>query len=102
MEKPAVLLLSGGLDSATCLAIAKAEGFAVHALTVSYGQRHAHEVEQARSLAKELGAASHRVVALDLTPIGGSSLTSSLAVQKDRVECGRPIDDGQRGDEGRE
>ena len=89
MAKRAVLLLSGGLDSATCLAIAKAEGFEVHALTVGYGQRHAREVDQARVIARELGAASHRVVPMDLRPIGGSSLTSEqLEVQKDRDEDG--------------
>jgi 7-cyano-7-deazaguanine synthase len=88
MPKPAVLLLSGGLDSATCLAIARAEGFLVHALTVAYGQRHAGEVEQARAVALALGAVSHRVVEMDLTPIGGSALTSGLPVPKDRVEDG--------------
>jgi 7-cyano-7-deazaguanine synthase len=88
MKKPAVLLLSGGLDSATCLAIARSEGFDVHALTVSYGQRHTREVDQARALARLLGAASHRVLPMDLRPIGGSSLTSELAVQKDRVDDG--------------
>ena len=87
-EKPAVLLLSGGLDSATCLAIARSEGFDVHALTVAYGQRHAREVDQARAVAKALGAASHRVVQLDLRPVGGSSLTSDAPVAKDRVEDG--------------
>ena len=86
MTRPAVLLLSGGLDSATCLAIARAEGFDVHALTVNYGQRHSREVEQARQVAKGLAAASHRVVNMDLRAIGGSSLTSDLAVAKDRRE----------------
>jgi 7-cyano-7-deazaguanine synthase len=88
MNKPAVLLLSGGLDSATCFAIAKAEGFDVHALTIAYGQRHHVEVEQARALALALGAASHRVVSLDLRVIGGSSLTSEVPVEKDRVDDG--------------
>jgi len=87
-HKPAVLLLSGGLDSATCLAIARSEGFDVHALTVAYGQRHTREVEQARALAEALGAASHRVVQLDLRPVGGSSLTSATPVAKDREEDG--------------
>lgn len=82
--KPAVLLLSGGLDSATCLAIAKSEGFEVHALTVTYGQRHTQEVEQARAIARALGAASHRVVSLDLRAIGGSALTDAIAVPKAR------------------
>lgn len=87
-NKPAVLLLSGGLDSATCLAIARSEGFDVHALTVAYGQRHTREVEQAREVARALGAASHRVIQLDLRPVGGSSLTSATPVAKDRVEDG--------------
>jgi 7-cyano-7-deazaguanine synthase len=87
-DRPAVLLLSGGLDSATCLAIARAEGFEVHALTIAYGQRHAAEVAQARVLARALGAASHRVVALDLRAIGGSSLTTDQPVEKDRVDDG--------------
>jgi len=88
MNKPAVLLLSGGLDSATCLVIARSEGFDVHALTVAYGQRHTLEVEQAARIARTYGAASHRVVSLDLRAIGGSSLTSDEAVPKDRVEDG--------------
>ena len=88
----AVLLLSGGLDSATCLAIAKSEGFEVHALTVTYGQRHPQEVEQARAIANALGAASHRVVTLDLRAIGGSALTDDIEVPKDR-----PADAGGEG-----
>jgi len=83
-----VLLLSGGLDSATCLAIARAEGFAVHALTVRYGQRHAREVDQARVVASALGAASHRVVEVDLRSIGGSALTTDAEVPKDRADDG--------------
>jgi 7-cyano-7-deazaguanine synthase len=85
-EMRAVLLLSGGLDSATCLALARAEGFEVHALTLDYGQRHAREIELARTVAIALGAASHRVVRLDLGAIGGSSLTTSMPVPKDRPE----------------
>lgn len=88
MPRPAVLLLSGGLDSATCLAIARAEGFEVHALTVAYGQRHSREVAQAAAVARALGAASHRVISLDMRTIGGSSLTSDRAVAKDRVDDG--------------
>lgn len=82
----AVLLLSGGLDSATCLAIAKSEGFDVHALTVTYGQRHTQEVEQARAIAGALGAVSHRVVSLDLRAIGGSALTDVIDVPKGRFD----------------
>ncbi|HCF61437.1 MAG TPA: 7-cyano-7-deazaguanine synthase QueC [Myxococcales bacterium] len=88
MSTPSVLLLSGGLDSATCLAIARSEGFDVHALTVAYGQRHVQEIEQAKTIARVLGAASHRVVSLDLRPIGGSSLTSDIEVEKDRPDDG--------------
>ncbi len=74
MEK-AVVLLSGGLDSATVLALARAEGFAVHALSVDYGQRHSAELVAAVQVARQLGAADHTVVAVDLRAIGGSALT---------------------------
>jgi 7-cyano-7-deazaguanine synthase len=85
VSRSAVVLLSGGLDSATCLAIARDEGFAAHALTVAYGQRHAAEVEAAVRVAEALGAASHRVVSVDLGLLGGSALTSTeVAVPKDR------------------
>jgi len=72
----AVVLLSGGLDSATCLAIARQEGFECHCLTVSYGQRHQAELEAAASVAESLGASSHRVIQIDLRAFGGSALTS--------------------------
>jgi len=81
---PAVLLLSGGLDSATVLAHAVHEGYAVHALSVRYGQRHAHEVEAARRLAERHGAVEHRVAEIDLRLFGGSALTSDVPVPKDR------------------
>ncbi len=81
----AVVLLSGGLDSTTCLAIAAQEGFAVHALSFRYGQRHAHEVEAARRIAERYGVARHAVVDIDLAAFGGSALTdAALAVPKDR------------------
>ena len=80
----AVVLLSGGLDSTTCLALATREGFAVHALSVRYGQRHAHEVEAARRIAARYGVARHVVVDIDLRVFGGSALTTDLAVPKDR------------------
>jgi 7-cyano-7-deazaguanine synthase len=73
--KRAVVLLSGGLDSATTLAIARAEGFTCHALSVDYGQRHSVELEAAGRVAKALGAAEHRVMRIDLARIGGSALT---------------------------
>ncbi|HEU4631086.1 MAG TPA: 7-cyano-7-deazaguanine synthase QueC [Gemmatimonadaceae bacterium] len=82
---PAVLLLSGGLDSTTLLAHAVREGFAVHALSFRYGQRHAHELEAARRVAARYGAVEHRVADIDLRLFGGSALTSdALTVPKDR------------------
>jgi 7-cyano-7-deazaguanine synthase len=84
---PAVVLLSGGLDSATTLAMARAQGFACHALSFRYGQRHIAELTAADNLAKQLGAVSHRVVSIDLGQIGGSSLTDlSLSVPETYVE----------------
>jgi len=96
MARRAVVLLSGGLDSATTLALARDEGFEVHALTVRYGQRHALEIERAATLAQALGAASHRVIAVDLGFAGGSALTDpAMAVPKDRstaeIESGIPV-----------
>ena len=82
--KKAVVLLSGGLDSATCLAIAKSRGFAVHALSIDYGQRHRIEMERAARIAKSAGAVEHRTVSLDLRSIGASALTSSIEVPKGR------------------
>ncbi|MBX7098079.1 MAG: 7-cyano-7-deazaguanine synthase QueC [Myxococcaceae bacterium] len=83
--KKAVVLLSGGLDSATCLALAKQQGFAPVALSIAYGQRHAVELERARTVAASLGVTDVRQVAVDLRAIGGSALTSDLAVPKDRA-----------------
>jgi len=83
----AVVLLSGGLDSATTLAMAVREGFEAHALTVAYGQRHALEVERAACLAGTLGAASHRVIELDLRFPGASSLTDpTLEIPRSRTD----------------
>lgn len=82
----AVVLLSGGLDSTTALAVAIREGFAAHALSVDYGQRHRGELDRAAIVAKRLGAVDHRVVRLDLRAIGGSALTADLAVPKDRTD----------------
>ncbi len=81
---PAVVLLSGGLDSATVLAIAREQGFACHAISFDYGQRHRVEIEAARRVAAQLGVASHRWITLDLTAFGGSALTADIAVPKDR------------------
>jgi 7-cyano-7-deazaguanine synthase len=83
----AVVLLSGGLDSATCLAMARAEGYVCHALSVDYGQRHRSELEAAGRVAAALGAASHRVVRIDLGAIGGSALTDpAIAVPEKPTE----------------
>ena len=82
--RTAVVLLSGGLDSATCLAWARAQGFLCHTLAVDYGQRHRVELEAARRVATALGAAGHREVKTDLRSIGGSALTTSIDVPKDR------------------
>jgi len=84
--KRAVVLVSGGLDSATTLAIARSQGFEVYALSVDYGQRHRRELECARQVAQSLGAARHTVVTVDLRVVGGSALTDTLAVPKDRSE----------------
>ena len=81
---PAVVLLSGGLDSATTLAIARAQGFACRALSFRYGQRHAHELTCAQAVARHLGVVEHRVIDIDLRAFGGSALTSDLPVPKDR------------------
>lgn len=81
---PAVLLLSGGLDSTTVLALATESGYAVHALTFRYGQRHGIEIERARAIAERYGVAQHVVVDIDLRRFGGSALTADLAVPKDR------------------
>jgi 7-cyano-7-deazaguanine synthase len=80
----AVVLLSGGLDSATCLGLAAREGQAIHALSFRYGQRHAGEVDAARALAARYGVARHVVVDIDLRVFGGSALTADIPVPKDR------------------
>jgi 7-cyano-7-deazaguanine synthase len=82
----AVVLLSGGLDSSTCLAWARARGFACWTLAVDYGQRHRVELEAARRVAHALGAVEHRELKLDLRAIGGSALTADLEVPRDRDE----------------
>ncbi len=79
---PAVVLVSGGLDSATTLAIARAEGFVPHALTFRYGQRHDAELRSARAVATALGAVEHREIAVDLGQLGGSALTADIPVPK--------------------
>jgi 7-cyano-7-deazaguanine synthase len=83
-QPPAVVLLSGGLDSTTVLAVARSEGFDVHALTFNYGQRHSSEVDAARRIAGSAGVVRHHVVEIDLTIFGGSALTGDIPVPKDR------------------
>jgi 7-cyano-7-deazaguanine synthase len=86
MSDRAVVLLSGGLDSSTCLAWARERGFECWTLAVDYGQRHRVELEAARRVAQALGAAGHRELQLDLRAIGGSALTADLEVPRDRDE----------------
>jgi 7-cyano-7-deazaguanine synthase len=84
-NRPAVVLLSGGLDSATTLAIARDAGFACHAISFRYGQRHEHELDCARAIARATGVMRHVISEIDLRQFGGSALTSSdIAVPKDR------------------
>lgn len=88
----AVVLLSGGLDSATCLAIAKAQGFAPYCLSFDYGQRHSAELDAARRVAAAHGAAEHRILKLDLGQFGGSALTdTTIAVPTEGVQPGIPV-----------
>jgi 7-cyano-7-deazaguanine synthase len=84
-QMPAVVLLSGGLDSYTAAAIAQQEGFQLYALTVRYGQRHARELEAARKVARALGVERHIELDVDLSEFGGSALTSDIPVPKDRA-----------------
>lgn len=86
-QKSAVILLSGGLDSATCLAIARDQGFRTLAISFRYGQRHAVELAAAQRVAKALGADRHQIVDIDLRAFGGSALTADIDVPKDRAEA---------------
>ncbi|MGH8687399.1 MAG: 7-cyano-7-deazaguanine synthase QueC [Burkholderiales bacterium] len=88
----AVVLLSGGLDSATAFAWARREGYGCYALSVDYGQRHGAELEAAKRVAKRLGALEHRLVKLDLAQFGGSALTDmAIAVPEQGVKAGIPV-----------
>jgi 7-cyano-7-deazaguanine synthase len=89
--KHAVVLLSGGLDSATVLAMARSQGFQCHALSVHYGQRHSAELEAAKRVAAALGAREHRIMAVDLAGIGGSALTDPALAIPDMPTSGIPI-----------
>jgi 7-cyano-7-deazaguanine synthase len=95
VSERAVVLLSGGLDSTTCLAWARAQGWECHTLAIDYGQRHRQELEAARRVSAALGAAQHGEVRVDLAAFGGSALTADLEVPKDRddraLESGIPI-----------
>jgi 7-cyano-7-deazaguanine synthase len=94
-SKKAVVLLSGGLDSATTAEIAAAEGYAIYALSIDYGQRHRFELESARRVAAAVGVAEHKLVAIDLASLGGSALTADIAVPQGRspeqISSGIPV-----------
>ena len=92
MKASAVVLLSGGLDSATCLAIARSQGFDCYCLSFDYGQRHSAELRAAERVAQALGAAEHRILSLDLAQFGGSALTDTrIAVPTEGVQPGIPV-----------
>lgn len=92
MTSPAVVLLSGGLDSATTLAMARAAGHHCHCLSIDYGQRHRSELDAAARVAQALGATAHKVVRIDLGAVGGSALTDpAIAVPVDGVQPGIPV-----------
>ncbi len=91
MTKKAVILYSGGLDSTTCLAIAKAEGYEPHAMSFAYGQRHQVELQLAKANARPMGAVEHLLVDFDLRKMGGSALTADIAVPKGGVGSDIPV-----------
>ncbi len=95
MTRPAVVLLSGGLDSATTLAMARAEGYAVHALSFQYGQRHAVELDAARTVGRRIGVVRHEIATIDLRSLGASALTADLPIPQGRsaeeIGVGIPI-----------
>lgn len=91
LPRSAIVLLSGGLDSATTLAVACAEGFACHALSFDYGQRHHAELDAAGAMARTLGAASHRILNVDLARLGGSALTDPRIAVPERPGEGIPV-----------
>jgi len=91
MNKAAVILLSGGLDSATTLALARAQGFDCYALSVAYGQRHSSELDAATHVARDLGASEHRTMRVELAGIGGSALTDSNIAVPETPAAGIPV-----------
>ena len=86
MNNKAVILLSGGLDSTTCLAIAKDQGYSINALTINYGQRHNFELESAKKIANSFEIKNHSIIDIDLAQFGGSALTDEIDIPKDRLE----------------
>jgi 7-cyano-7-deazaguanine synthase len=90
-QPKAVVLLSGGLDSATTLAMARAQGYACYALSFDYGQRHSPELQAARRVAQALGAVAHKIIALDLRAIGGSALTDDAIAVPQTPTAGIPV-----------
>ena len=86
MKKKAVILLSGGLDSTTCLAIAIKDKFEINALTINYGQRHSFELIAAKNIVNNYNVKNHKIIDIDLSKFGGSSLTDNLTIPKDRNE----------------
>ena len=90
-KRVAVVLLSGGMDSAVVLAIANGQGFACEALSFDYGQRHRCELLAAQRVAKQIGASGHAVLSIDMRAIGGSALTDDIAVPKERADIGEGI-----------
>ncbi|WP_045224088.1 7-cyano-7-deazaguanine synthase QueC [Methyloterricola oryzae] len=91
MTQRAVILLSGGLDSATCLAMARQQGFACHALSFDYGQRHGAELQAARKVAERGGAVEHKIIHIGLDSIGGSALTDTRIAVPDHPQAGIPV-----------
>src|SRR3954470_10784543 len=90
---PAIILLSGGLDSATCLAIARGQGFGpLYTMAFDYGQRHRHELTAAKKLSEAFGATEHRVIRIDLRQFGKSALTADIDVPKDRDDSQMAVD----------
>lgn len=87
-DRNAIVLLSGGLDSATCLAIARAEGFSpIRTMAFDYGQRHRHELVAAEKLSRQFGAIEHKLMTIDLRQFGGSALTADIDVPKDHLDA---------------
>jgi len=90
-NKTAIVLLSGGMDSATIMAMAQKAGYACHALSFSYGQRHSVELTAAREIARQQGALSHKIIDIDLAAFGGSALTADIPVPKNQTGIGNTI-----------